>query len=374
LTVVAEDPTGAAAQTPLEVTTPAVPTLTADPPTVPVGGTTTVSGGGFTPDDQVTVQLEDAAGDPVGDPIDVTVNPDGTFTVVLPVPAGATPGEHTVVATDSTGGTTEAPLQVIAAPGQSEPSIDVDPGTAAPGDTVTVTCDGFGDGPVQVQLVDSEGQPVGDAVECVPGDDGTGTVDLTVPEDAEPGDYTVVGTSPEGETAEAPLTVTEPGTDPGDRALRAWFSDAQVGRGAAQTFQASGFEPGEQVRAVIASEPLALPVTVADADGVATWTFTVPQAFELGTHTGTATSVTVGDSATATFEVVLAPGDLGGAGTDGPDAAVGAAPGGGSPGLTGTLPRTGAGDGLVPMALLALVLLAAGGGTLAAVRRTTRQP
>ncbi|MFB7798673.1 choice-of-anchor G family protein [Isoptericola sp. NPDC056134] len=363
LTVVATDSSGAAAEAPLVVTAPERPTLTADPGSVPAGGTTTVSGGGFVPGDAVTVQLEDAAGAPVGDAIDVVVGPDGTFTVVLPVPDDATPGNHTVVATTSDGGTVEADLIVtVGAP--QEPIIDVDPGSAAPGDTVTVTCDGFGGGTVSVQLVGPDGEPVGDPVECVPGDDGSGTVELPVPDDAEPGDHTVVGTGPDGTTAEAPLTVTDPGTAPGERELRAWFSEDVVGRGDVQTFQASGFDPGEQVRAVVASEPVNLPVTVADADGVATWTFDVPADFELGIHTGTATSVEAGDSAAATFRVVLTDAGL--------DPESGGAPGAPDAGPTtpgaGTLPRTGPGD-LLALSLLALLLLTAGAATVATTRR-----
>ncbi|GAB6939057.1 hypothetical protein JCM11754A_25840 [Isoptericola variabilis] len=370
LAVVATDASGATAEAPLVVTGPERPTLTADPGSVPAGGTTTVSGGGFVPGDDVTVQLEDAAGAPVGDAIDVVVGPDGTFTVVLPVPDDAAPGEHTVVATTSDGGTVEAALVVtVGAP--QEPTIEVDPGTAAPGDTVTVTCDGFGDGTVSVQLVGPDGAPVGDPVECVPGDDGSGTVELPVPDDTEPGDYAVVGTGPDGTTAEAPLTVTDPGTAPGERELRAWFSEDVVGRGDVQTFQASGFEPGEQVRAVVASEPVNLPVTVADADGVATWTFDVPADFELGIHTGTATSVEVGDSAAATFRVVLTDAGL--------DPESGGAPGAPDTGPTtpgagpttpgaGTLPRTGPGD-LLALSLLALLLLTAGATTVATTRR-----
>ncbi|MFE7408003.1 choice-of-anchor G family protein, partial [Isoptericola sp. NPDC057559] len=289
-TVVATDSTGATADAPLTVT--AAPTLVADPGTVPAGGTTTATGSGFTPGSDVTVQLTDGDGDPVGDPVTATAGDDGTITVDLPVPADATPGDHTVVATDATGATAEAPLVVTAAP-----TVAVDPGTVPAGGTTTATGSGFTPGSdVSVQLTDGSGDPVGDPVTTTAGDDGTITVDVPVPADATPGDLAVVATDVTGAEATAPLQVTVAptvGVDPGT-----------VPAGGTTTVTGDGFTPGEDVTVQLtddAGAPVGDPVTVtAGDDGTITADLTVPADATPGDHTVVAT-----DSSGATAEAGL---------------------------------------------------------------------
>lgn len=63
----------------------------------------------------------------------------------------------------------------------------------------TTPVDGVGFSPgetVTVQLLDPEGNPVGDPVTVVVGDDGTFSTTLPVPPDAVPGDYTISATGP----------------------------------------------------------------------------------------------------------------------------------------------------------------------------------
>src|SRR5690606_18193605 len=58
---------------------------------------------GFTPEGDVTLQLTDPDGNPVGDPITVPADPEGNVPATeVPVPADAQPGDYTVVATDVT--------------------------------------------------------------------------------------------------------------------------------------------------------------------------------------------------------------------------------------------------------------------------------
>ncbi|GAA4729134.1 hypothetical protein GCM10023216_20710 [Isoptericola chiayiensis] len=213
-----------------------------------------------------------------------------------------------------------------------------------------------GDETVTVDLVGPDGDIV-TSVEVETDENGSFTTPVSVPEDAVPGDYTVEASDEQGNEANDALTVTVD-----DRTLTAQFTYPEREPGDEQEFSASGFRPGEAVRAVINSEPLNLPVRTADGDGEVTWTFVVPADFEGGSHTGTATSVPVGDSVVATFDVIVtaapAPGD-----DTTSDGTV--TTGGG-----GMLPRTGS-DLWVELALAAF-LIGAGAVTLGVVRRRDR--
>ncbi|MBE1874105.1 hypothetical protein IHE71_00040, partial [Myceligenerans sp. TRM 65318] len=69
------------------------------------GECTVVTGEGYTPNSTVTVQLTDADGNPVGDPIVAETDDTGAFTVDLCVPEDAEPGDYTVIGTDDETGT-----------------------------------------------------------------------------------------------------------------------------------------------------------------------------------------------------------------------------------------------------------------------------
>lgn len=111
----------------------------------------------------------------------------------------------------------------------------------------------------------------------------------------------------------------------------------------------SGFwDPGSTTSVTVRSQPVNVGSTTADADGVSTLTFVVPDNLTLGTHTITVTGFVDGlpvDIST-TFEVV-APG----------------AP----PAAAGALPRTG--DNTVPVARIGAALVAIGGGLMFVTRR-----
>ncbi|WP_417540873.1 choice-of-anchor G family protein [Microbacterium maritypicum] len=74
-------------------------------------------------------------------------------------------------------------------------------------------------------------------------------------------------------------------------------------RGKQQTAVGTGFMPGETVTGVMTSDPLALGSQIANAQGTVTFTWTVPTAIDLGTHTVTLTGATSG-SVSATFQLV----------------------------------------------------------------------
>ena len=308
-----DDTTGATADAPLTVTDdgsggPDVPAITADPAEVPAGGaTTTVTGENFTPEGMVTLYLQDADGNVLGEPEPFPAEADGTFEMVLNVPDDAPVGEdYTIVAIDEeTDQEATTPFAITDGNGGDQctnPTLTAPTESIHPGSEVTVTGTGFPAGvEVAVQLTDPNGDPVGDPVMVTPDESCGFEVTVTVPEDADPGLWVIIGTPEDGsEGAEVPIAVCGPD---GPRSLDAWFEFGTVEQGDQQTFFASGYEPGEMVTAVIYSTSIALPAEPANADGVVSWTFTVPSDFHTGMHVGVATSTVYGDHALSDFQV-----------------------------------------------------------------------
>ncbi|GMA25589.1 hypothetical protein GCM10025864_33480 [Luteimicrobium album] len=132
-------------------------------------------------------------------------------------------------------------------------------------------------------------------------------------------------------------------------------------RGEPETFSASGFQPGESVHAVIHSpQTIELASKAANSAGVVSWTFLVPESFDLGMHTAIATSDSIGDSTRAvSFEVyALTPSGGGTAPTGTGSGPVGTSSGGStSSGGPSTLAATGANAIVVGSATAALLLL-----------------
>ncbi|PZR52140.1 hypothetical protein DNL40_13070 [Xylanimonas oleitrophica] len=305
-TVVAEDESGSTAEENLVVVAAAIsPELTVDPGQVAQGGTVTVSGSGYTPDSTVTVQLTDAAGEPVGAPVTVTTDADGAFTTPLVVPADTTPGDLTVVGTDDATGTpAEAPLTVVAAAG--EPVIALDPSQVAPGEETTVSGSGFApDSTVTVQLTDAAGEPVGEPVTVTTDASGALTTRVTVPAGTTPGQYTVVAEDEAGGTAQEVLTVVAAAISP-----ELTVDPGQVAQGGTVTVSGSGYTPESTVSVQLtdaAGEPVGTPVTVTtDASGAFTTPLTVPAGAVPGDHTVVGTDLTTGTPAEAPLTVVAA--------------------------------------------------------------------
>ena len=99
--------------------------------------------------------------------------------------------------------------------GELDLDLTVDPAEVDPGDSTDVAGTGFTpDSAATVELVDSEGNPVGDPEEVTTDEDGAFDLSFPVPEDAEPGDLVVRVTDEEsGEQTEVPLTVIDPSDD-----------------------------------------------------------------------------------------------------------------------------------------------------------------
>ncbi|MHA7159193.1 choice-of-anchor G family protein, partial [Glutamicibacter endophyticus] len=191
------------------------PSITVDPTEVPAGTPTNVTGTGFTPSGDVELQLVDADGQPVGDPVTVTADENGDFpSTELPVAADVPPGTYDVRATDVTTNTPVTQPLNVTEPDVQELNIGLDPPTVPAGDPTNATGTGYTpDGPVTVQLIDPAGNPVGDPISTTAGPDGTFTVPVPTPADAQPGDYTVRGTDDTTtNSADAVLTVVEAGT------------------------------------------------------------------------------------------------------------------------------------------------------------------
>ncbi|WP_460749684.1 choice-of-anchor G family protein, partial [Myceligenerans cantabricum] len=306
-----DDETGTPGEVPVTILpAPIEPTISVDPTEVAPGECTVVSGEGYTPDSTVTVQLTDADGNPVGDPVVADTDDVGAFTVDLCVPEDAEPGDYTVIGTDDATDTpAEAPLTVT--PGEIDPSVSVDPTEVAPGETTDVTGEGYTpDSTVTVQLVDSDGNPVGDPVEGVPTDaDGMFTTPLDVPEDAEPGDYTVVATDDATDTpAEAPLTVT-----PGEIDPSVSVDPTEVAPGETTDVTGEGYTPDSTVTVQLVDSdgnPVGDPVegVPTDADGMFTTPLDVPEDAEPGDYTVIATDDTTDTPAEAPLTVT--PGEI----------------------------------------------------------------
>lgn len=116
-----------------------------------VDQTTTVSGGGWPANTDVTLQMQDSTGSNIGDPITVTTDASGNLpsNTTLLVPLGTPAGHLQVVGTTAGGETATAPFQaaiegapVITSPANNSVTNDTTPtfsGTGNPDETVTVT-------------------------------------------------------------------------------------------------------------------------------------------------------------------------------------------------------------------------------------------
>ncbi|WP_275004576.1 choice-of-anchor G family protein [Promicromonospora iranensis] len=351
------------------------PSISVDPATVAPGQSTIATGTGYTPDSTATVQLTDPDGNPVGEAIPVDTDSTGGFSVAVPVPADAELGVYPVVGTDdTTGEAAEAPLAVVAGSDicAMDPTLTVEPGAAYPGDTVSVVGQGFPAGvPVVVQLRDAEGNAVGDPVTVTP-DEACGFItDLTVPEDAEPGDHIVEALPEDGsEGAEAPLEILAPGTNPpGDECTDPTIvaDPTVVEAGDEVMVTGTGFPAGATVTVQLKDTQgnnIGDPVTVeVDEDCGFTTPITVPEGTPPGVIIVDAQPDDGSEGAQTPITVVAGSPDAGAG--DGDDAGAGA-----GDGTDGGLAATGAN---VAALIAAMVLLLGAGAVMIKRRREISQ-
>lgn len=137
------------AEAPLEILPPGTnpgdectdPAIVADPTMVEAGDEVMVTGTGFPAGANVTVQLQDTAGNNIGDPVTVAVNEDCGFETPITVPEGTPPGVIIVDAQPDDGSEgAQTPIVVVAGNGGSGD------GDGAGEDLGTGTGDGTGDG------------------------------------------------------------------------------------------------------------------------------------------------------------------------------------------------------------------------------------
>ncbi|MGQ7789001.1 hypothetical protein SD455_16660, partial [Nesterenkonia sp. K-15-9-6] len=163
------------------------------------------------PDSTVTVEVTDQEGNPIATIEDVPTDEDGSFSITWTVPEDTEPGILPITVTDDEDPEVTATehLTVTDEDGVVQPGIIVHPDEVAPGEDITVEGQGFTPGStVTVDITDADGNVI-DTIEGVEvGDDGTFTVEWTVPEGTEPGELTVTATDDEDPDVTASDTVT----------------------------------------------------------------------------------------------------------------------------------------------------------------------
>lgn len=239
-TVVATDGNGAELTAEVTVQIGAItPTMALTSP-VPAGGETAVTSAGWAPGATVSLQLTDEAGDPVGEPLEVTADVDGALPdgTVLSIPLTTAPGDgFTVLATDGNGVSVTAPLTVSAA--ELTPTLEATSPVPAGGD-VEVQSDGWvPGGEVSLQLVDGDSAPIGDPVVVTATDAGALPADtaVPVPADTPAGDYTISASDDFGNEAAAGVSVYAPVLD----------ASSPVVAGDASAVTSSGWLPDSQL-------------------------------------------------------------------------------------------------------------------------------
>jgi len=122
------------------------PTVAISPSDVNPGGSVTVSGGGFAPNEPVTVAL--SGNGAAGRTVTATANGDGTLPpTAITIPTGLAPGSYTISATGGASGRNASGLVTVQATGTSRTvgaSIALSAAMASPGGLVTVRGTGFG--------------------------------------------------------------------------------------------------------------------------------------------------------------------------------------------------------------------------------------
>ncbi|MGO2111812.1 MAG: choice-of-anchor G family protein, partial [Pseudoclavibacter sp.] len=211
-TIVGTDPDGTTAEAPLAVYSPE---LAASTPVAP-GECSDITSGGWMPDSEVTLQLTDAAGTPVGEPVTATADADGNVPAdtCVTIPDGTTPGDYEIVGTDANGAEVTSPIEVVDADADA-PVIEASSPVPAGGESEVSSSGWTPNTDVMLQLTDADGAPLGEPVTATTDADGNlpaGTI-VPIPADIEPGEYAIVGTDPDGTTAQDAIDVYAPTLD-----------------------------------------------------------------------------------------------------------------------------------------------------------------
>ncbi|MEG9246531.1 choice-of-anchor G family protein [Arthrobacter sp. Soc17.1.1.1] len=283
------------------------PAIALTPSTVTAGGSTTVTGSGFTPGESVTVRLPNINGGPAPT-VTTAAAPDGTISVILPVPAAYPVGLAGVVATGAQSNRPAAAELTVTAPA-SDPAITLDPATISVGGTTTVSGTGFAPAEaVTVSLPAAGGAAPSVTVTATP--EGTISIPLTVPAGYPGGtvDVTARGVV-SADPATAALTVTAITYTP-----TITVDPATVIAGDDVTVTGGGFAAGETVTVSIpgadGGDRISEDVT-AGTDGTITATLPVPEDYPAGdvdvTAVGPVSNAPASADLTVDAPVVYAP-------------------------------------------------------------------
>ena len=244
-----------------------------NPDTGNVGDEVDITGTDFMEDEELTVEFD-------GSEVDIEsgddqADNDGEFTLTFLVPE-ETVGDHTVTVTGDEGSEAEATFEI-------EPALSVNPTTAPPGDTVTVSGTGFGDRlEVDITLCGVDFPAAADT-----GRDGSFSAQLEVPE-VDEGIYDIDAEDEDGNDASVQFTVEE-AIEIAVTPVTSTASPGYVGQNI--TVSGAAFQPNAQVTITYTSTPQTVATTTSDGNGNFTATFSVPES-EAGSHTITASDGT----------------------------------------------------------------------------------
>lgn len=198
-------PSGTLVTIPLTITpaeVPPTPEVTLSSGTVAAGGSLTVTVSGVTPDTAIEVTLD---GEVIGT---LTSDAQGAGSVTVTIPAGTTPGAHTIALTGS--GVDLSAALTVTAVDVPTPQITLSTNSAVAGDKLTVSVTGatpntaiqvwLHSDPVLLGTLTSDAQ-------------GAGSIEVTIPTNTVAGAHTIMATG-DGVELSAPLTVTAAVVDP----------------------------------------------------------------------------------------------------------------------------------------------------------------
>lgn len=271
-------------------------TLIAAPSTVTAGGATVISGSGFLPNEQIQVFFDGVLKGTV------RVLPTGAFgTLLLTVPAGTTPGAHTVQAVGTSSRLSAvAVITVLGVAPAFAAQLSLSPSTVTAGGKVVIGGSGFVPG--ETVLLRLNGTLVASMVA-----DGSGTFGgyvLTLPAGTAPGAYSVTAAGATS-NAQASAALTVIATAPSATAALSLNPRAAL-RGSRVEASGVGFVPGELVLITVNSAVVAS--ATADAGGAFVRAgFVVPAALGKGPAAVLAFGSTSRRSAAAVLTVLAVP-------------------------------------------------------------------
>jgi len=248
--------------------------ITLSPDNGVVGTEVDIDGENFAEEEEITIYWDgdELDSDYIVDCDEETDN-GGDMTCTIIIPPGAA-GDHIIMVTDESISEAEAEFTV-------EPSIEVSPNHAPPGDKVEVSGNGF-DASEDV-TISLDGDEIG---EKRTDSDGSFTVEVTIPE-FEQGDYDLE--ADDGSNAVDIEFTVDIGTEVSIAPVTNAASPGYVGQSV--TLTGGGFNENAAITISFASTPEVVATTTSDANGDFVATFNIPKS-ESGDHTITASDGT----------------------------------------------------------------------------------